>query len=84
LLRNTNGIERHVDSSRFLDNGVDMTCHGLFVESINLAGLGQPTGRRDLFGELGECVGVSSGEKYPAPSRAKARATAPPTAPAAP
>ena len=55
LLRNTDGIKRHVDSSRFLDNGVDMICHGLFVESINLGSLGQPTGRRDFFGELCEC-----------------------------
>lgn len=65
VLRNANGIKRHVDSSHLLDNGVEMTCRGVFVESINLGGLGQPTGRRDFFGELGECAGVSSGEKYP-------------------
>ena len=61
-----------------------MLVHGLFVEGVDLRRLGGSAGGDDVLGDHFDGCQVAPGEKELAPSVAKARATAPPTAPPAP
>ena len=61
-----------------------MSVHSLLIERVHLRRLGGSAGGDDLLGDSRHGRPLSAGEKEPAPSRAKACATAPPIAPPAP
>ena len=61
-----------------------MLVHGLLVERVDLRRLGGSAGGNDVLGDSFDRRPAPPGEKELAPSRAKARATAPPIAPPAP
>jgi hypothetical protein len=61
-----------------------MLVHGLLVESIDRRRLCGSAGGNDVLGDYFDRCRFVPGEKEPGTSGAKARATAPPTAPPAP
>ena len=67
-----------------LRSRTEMLVHSLLVERVDLRRLGGSAGGNDVLGDRFDRCQVAPGEKELGPSRAKARATAPPIAPPAP
>ena len=78
------GAEGDVDGPGLLRDGADVLFHRLLVKSIDLRRLGDSAAADDVGRDRFDLAKVASTQKELAPSRANARATAPPTSPPAP
>jgi hypothetical protein len=74
------GSERDVNTSRSLNHGVEVLLHGFLVESVIVLCLSGAAGSTDLREDGINLRRVTSRHEEPRPSRANARATAPPLA----
>ncbi len=77
-------VEGDVDTSGARGHGIGVLIDGPPVEGIHLRRLGYPSGGADLLGYSSSFALVRPARKILAPSRAKARATAPPIEPPPP
>ena len=83
-VRDADRVERDVDAARPVDHGPEVLVHRLLVERVDLRRLGGSAGGDDVLGDDFDGCRWRPVRKSLAPSRAKARATAPPIAPPAP
>ena len=77
-------VEGDVDTSGARGHGIGVLIYGPPIESIYLRRLGYPSGGADLLSHVVELRQGTPGEEDACPSRANARATAPPMAPPPP
>jgi len=77
-------VEGDVQASSVGDDGIGVLVHRGLVTGVDDRRLGDTTGLLDLVRHALQRREGASGQKTAAPSRAKARATARPTEPAAP
>ena len=83
-VRDADRVERDVDAARLLDHRLQVLVDRLLVERVDRRRLGRAARRDDVPRDRLDRRPQAPGEKQLAPSRANARATAPPIAPPAP